>query len=290
MPEQFIRTYKPVFLDDLFHRPVFEMSLDGKIIALTGGASGIGLATAKLVSSRGATVCIGDVDPNALEAAEAHFSSLKVPYLVSKVDVSKRADVDKWIDDIVEKYGRLDGAANCAGIIGKHHGLRAVSELDDDEWDKIIAVNLTGMMYSMRAELKRISDFGSIVNVSSIQGLMGELLLHLEIQNETDKSIGFGHHGAYSASKHGVIGLTRSAAKEVGDREIRVNAVAPGSITTPLLLKAQEIHPDEITNNGNVIKRNGTAEEMASIIAFLLGPESTYVSGSVYGADGGWNC
>jgi NAD(P)-dependent dehydrogenase (short-subunit alcohol dehydrogenase family) len=156
------------------------MSLDGKIIALTGGASGIGLATAKLISSRGATVCIGDVDPKALEAVEAHFSSLKVPYLVSKVDVSKRADVDKWIDDIVEKYGRLDGAANCAGIIGKHHGLRAISELEDDEWDKIIAVNLTGMMYSMRAELKKISDFGSIVNVSSIQGLIGELSLHLK--------------------------------------------------------------------------------------------------------------
>ena len=86
------------------------------------------------------------------------------------------------------------------------------------------------------------------------------------------------------------MGLTRSAAKEVGDREIRVNAVAPGSITTPLLLRAQEMHPDETANNGNVIKRNGTPEEMASLVAFLLGPESTYVSGAVYGADGGWNC
>lgn len=151
------------------------MSLDGKIIALTGGASGIGLATAKLISSRGATACIADVDPKALEAADAHFSSLKVPFMVTKVDVSKRAEVDRWIDDIVEKYGRLDGAANCAGIIGKHHGLRTISELDDDEWDKIMAVNLTGMMYSLRAELRKISDFGSIVNVASIQGVMGDI-------------------------------------------------------------------------------------------------------------------
>jgi NAD(P)-dependent dehydrogenase (short-subunit alcohol dehydrogenase family) len=103
-------------------------------------------------------------------------------------------------------------------------------------------------------------------------------------------STGFALHGAYSASKHGVIGLTRSAAKEVGAREIRVNAVAPGSITTPLLLKAQEMNPDETSHNGNVITRNGTSEEIASIIAFLLSNESSYVSGAVYAADGGWNC
>ncbi|KIM95074.1 hypothetical protein OIDMADRAFT_21302 [Oidiodendron maius Zn] len=249
------------------------MSLTDKIIALTGGASGIGLATAQLLHSRGATVCVADVDPKALEAAEAHFSSLNRPYMVSKVDVSKRAEVDKWIDDVVARFGRLDGAANCAGIIGKHHGLRSISELEDEEWDKIMAVNLTGMMYCLRAELRKISDHGSIVNVASIQGMMG-----------------FALHGAYSASKHGVIGLTRSAAKEVGAREIRVNAVAPGSITTPLLLKAQEMNPNETSQNANVITRNGTSEEIASIIAFLLSSESSYVSGAVYAADGGWNC
>jgi NAD(P)-dependent dehydrogenase (short-subunit alcohol dehydrogenase family) len=151
-------------------------TMEGKIIVLTGGASGIGLATAKLIASRGATACIADVDPKALEAAEAHFGPLKVPFMVSKVDVSKRAEVDQWIDAVVEKYGRLDGAANCAGIIGKHHGLRAVADLEDDEWDKIMAVNLTGMMYSMRAQLRKIVDGGSIVNVASVQGVMGELI------------------------------------------------------------------------------------------------------------------
>lgn len=149
------------------------MALQGKIIAVTGGASGIGLATCKIISSRGATVCIADVDPVALSAAEAHFSSLSLPFMVTKVDVSKRDQVDAWIESIVEKFGKLDGAANVAGIIGKHHGVRMVADQDDDEWDKIMAVNLTGLMYCMRAELRKVPDGASIVNVSSVQGVMG---------------------------------------------------------------------------------------------------------------------
>ncbi|KAG0646820.1 hypothetical protein D0Z07_6225 [Hyphodiscus hymeniophilus] len=247
--------------------------MEGKVIALTGGASGIGLATAKLLSTRGATVCLADIDPHALEAAESHFSVLEVPYKITKVDVTKRAEVEAWLDSVIAQYGHLDGAANCAGIIGKKHGITTLIELEDEEWDRIISVNLTGMMNSLRAELKRIVDHGSIVNISSIQGVMG-----------------FAGSAAYVASKHGVIGLTRSAAKEVGDRNIRVNAIAPGSILTPLLRRAQEATPEEGFNTPTAFKRPGTAEEMAGIIAFLLGPESTYVTGSVYGGDGGWNC
>jgi len=249
------------------------MSMEGKVIALTGGASGIGLATAKLLSSRGATVCIADIDTSALEAAEYHFTPSKVPFSVTKLDVTDRAAVDSWINGVVEKYGKLDGAANCAGIIGKYHGITKITELEDEEYDRIIAVNLTGMMYCLRAELRKISDRGSIVNVSSIQGVMG-----------------FPGSAAYVASKHGVIGLTRAAAKEFGDREIRVNAVAPGSVMTPLLQRAQEANPDEGVGTPCAIKRTGTAEEIAGIIAFLLGPDSTYTTGSVYGGDGGWNC
>lgn len=147
--------------------------LSGKVYAITGGASGIGLATAQVLSRRGATVCIADVDPEAMKAAEAYFSSLGVPHTITRVDVSKRKEVDAWIEGIVKEYGRLDGAANVAGVIGKYHGVSPVSELDDDEWDKIIGVNLTGTMYCMRAELRNIVDRGSIVNVSSIHGLRG---------------------------------------------------------------------------------------------------------------------
>ena len=150
--------------------------LAGKVFAITGGASGIGLATAKILSGKGASVCIADIDPEALKATEEHFGSLKRHYSVTKLDVSRRADVDAWINGIVEKFGRLDGAANVAGIIGKCHGITPVSEMDDDEWDRIIGVNLTGLMYCLRAELKKVADGGSIVNVTSIHGLKGTSL------------------------------------------------------------------------------------------------------------------
>lgn len=258
--------------------------MNSKVIAITGGASGIGLATASMLLTRGATVCIGDIIPSTLETAKTTLSALlsdsnssssqaKGTFHLSQLDVSKVQEVDAWIAGIVKEHGRLDGAANCAGVIGKKHGITKLVELEDEEWERIIGVNLTGLMYCLRAELRAVASGGSIVNVSSIQGVMG-----------------FPGSAAYVASKHGVIGLTRAAAKEVGDREIRVNAVTPGSIMTPLLQKAQEMNPEEGVGMPNAIKRVGTAEEMAGIIYFLLGPDSTYVTGAAYAGDGGWNC
>ena len=157
-------------------------SLEGKVYAFTGGASGIGLAAAKIVSRRGATVCIADVDPEAMRTAEEYFTQQQqqkegggsVRFSITKVDVSRREEVDAFVEGVVAQFGRLDGACNSAGIIGRVHGLRDVADLEDEEWHKIIAVNLTGTMYCLRAQLRKVVDGGSIVNVSSIHGLHGK--------------------------------------------------------------------------------------------------------------------
>ncbi|KAM0744607.1 hypothetical protein ACQRIT_001096 [Beauveria bassiana] len=248
--------------------------LRGRVFAITGGASGIGFATAKILAQRGATVCVADVDPDAMKAAADYFAGQGVDCDVDRVDVSKRAQVDSWIVGIVAKHGRLDGAANVAGVIGKCHGIATVAELEDEDWDHIIGVNLTGTMYCLRAQLRNIEHGGSIVNVSSIHGLKG-----------------FARHAAYDASKHGILGLTKAAALESGDREIRVNSVAPGAIYTPLMQKNWDFNnrpADAPFDEPTAFRRQGTAEETAKVICFLLGPESTFVSGSVYQVDGAW--
>lgn len=188
-----------------------DNDFEGKVIALTGGASGIGLATSEILHRRGASISIADIDQDALDNAASKFKGNGNDRIVlTKLDVTDRKAVDAWIAATVQRFGHLSGAANCAGVIGKHHGTRTVESLEDDQWDLILGVNLTGMMYSLRAELGAIKGEGSVVCVGSVQGLMG-----------------FAGHAAYAASKHGMLGLVRSAAKEVGGRGTRVNCICP---------------------------------------------------------------
>ncbi|KAM0695861.1 hypothetical protein Q7P36_004343 [Cladosporium allicinum] len=253
-----------------------DNDLQGKVFAISGGASGIGLATAEILHARGASVAIGDIDPEALENAKLTnktFQTDPTRVLCTSLDVSKRPSVEDWISSIVTKFGKLDGAANSAGVIGKHHGTRKLEDLEDDQWDLILGVNLTGMMYCMRAQLKAIKGPGSVVCVSSVQG-----------------TIGFAKHAAYAASKHGILGLVRSAAKEVGERGIRVNAVNPGSIETPLMHKRNALEDVDQTYHPTPINRLGTSDECGNLIAWLLSDESTFVTGATYSVDGGWAC
>jgi NAD(P)-dependent dehydrogenase (short-subunit alcohol dehydrogenase family) len=185
--------------------------MNGKVVAITGGASGIGLATAKLLASRGALLSIADVQDKALkEAVTAIKSEVSAAQVLTfQVDVRNSESVVAWIKATVDKFGKLDCAANLAGVF-KAVANGTVETEDQDNWDFMIAVNLTGVMHCLRAELPYMKSGGSIVNAASILGLQG--------------AVGT---AAYSASKHGVVGLTRSAAKEVGKKGIRVNMISP---------------------------------------------------------------
>ncbi|KAF2269914.1 3-oxoacyl-reductase [Lojkania enalia] len=227
------------------------MAFKGKTIALTGGASGIGLATAHLLASRGANLSLADVNQSALDTAvEGIRKKHGTEVLAMAVDVRKEEQVEEWTRKTVERFGELNGAANLAGVIGKSIGLKGIIDQDISEWDFILDVNLKGVMLCLKSQMRAIRDGGSIVNASSIAGVQGRP-----------------NNAAYSASKHGVIGLTRSAAKEVGVRGVRVNAICPVAL-----------------------RRSGKANEVASLIAFLLSDESTFITGASHSVDGGWNC
>ena len=185
-------------------------SFEGKVIAITGGASGIGLATAKLLASRGAKVSIADLHQDLENIANSVIEdSGNNQVIATKVDVRSTDSVSAWIDRTVQQFGQLDGAANVAGVF-KAFDDKTVADEDEKNWQFMMDVNLTGVMHCMRSEIPHIKQGGSVVNAASILATRG-----------------WAGAAAYSASKHGVVGLTKSAAKEVGKNGIRINCIAP---------------------------------------------------------------
>ncbi|KPI38083.1 Levodione [Cyphellophora attinorum] len=185
-------------------------SLKHKVIAVTGAASGIGRAIARECAARGARLAIADVQQQPLKELAKELEAQGTAVTVTILDVSNSDSVDDWINGTVEYYGHLDGAANIAGIEGDSKVFCTIAELGNPAWDKVMGVNLNGVFYCLRAQLRVMKKGGSIVNAASIAGLRGRAGI-----------------SAYSVSKHGVIGLTRCAAAEAGSQGVRVNAVAP---------------------------------------------------------------
>lgn len=186
-------------------------NLQGKVITVTGAGSGMGLETARMLAARGAKVSMADVQEKALLAAADDIKRAGGDVMAQVVDVRDEKAVDDWVDKTVRKYGRLDGAVNLAGVLPKTFHTHSTELQVTEDWDFVIAVNLTGVMYCMRAQLRNMNDEGSIVNASSVAGLQG-----------------FENNVAYGASKFGIVGITKCAAAEVGPtRSIRVNCIAP---------------------------------------------------------------
>ncbi len=187
-------------------------TLQGKVITICGAGSGIGAATARIAAQRGASLSLCDINQEALDRTIKELKEAGANVIGTRVDISQSDSVDAWIADTVRHFGKLDGAANVAGVESQPGGkvFDDIVDTSNEKWDWILKVNVNGMFYCLRAQLRVMQTGASIVNVSSMSGV-----------------IGWPGVCAYSASKHAVVGLTRTAAKEVGPKGIRVNAIAP---------------------------------------------------------------
>ncbi|KAL5425032.1 hypothetical protein PMIN04_002845 [Paraphaeosphaeria minitans] len=249
------------------------MSIKGKVIVITGAASGMGLETARLFASKGAKLSLADIQEKPLKDLEVELQYAGAEVMARVVDVSNRKSVDDWIAATVSQFGKLDGAANLAGVIGRQNNIAGVAELDDDDWDFVMNINAKGLMFCLRAQAPVMKEGGSIVNASSILGLIGAA-----------KSM------SYVASKHAIVGMTRSAAKELGARNIRVNCFCPGPIDTPMFQKSLEIRGSEMDTNFLALKRTADPKEVPPLLEFLISDASSFITGAAMPIDGGWFC
>ncbi len=240
--------------------------LTGTVAMVTGAARGIGQASAVALARHGADVVVCDVLDDADETLGL-IKDVDRRGIYVHTDVSDEAAVRHAVDMAVSTFGRLNFAHNNAGI--GPPGL--VADIDKADWDRVIAVNLTGVFLCMKHQLPHlVQTGGAIVNTASMWGVVGATGM-----------------GAYSASKHGVVGLTKTAALDYGAAGVRVNAVAPGPIQTALTAAVPPEAMDLIINR-TAERRYGQPEEVGEVVAWLCSPAATYVTGAVIPVDGGW--
>lgn len=245
--------------------------LDGGVAMVTGAASGIGRACALFYARDGASVVVSDVDEDGGEETVRQIEAAGGSAIFVRADVSKPTNCERLVARTVERYGKLDFACNNAGVGGES---APTGEYEPADWVRVIDINLSGTFYCMRYQIPAMLERGggSIVNMASILG-----------------SVGFASAPAYTAAKHGMLGLTRAAAIEYAQQGIRVNAVGPAFIRTPLIA---ELEADKDTLDMLVslhpIGRLGESEEVAELVVFLSSDAASFITGSYYPVDGGY--
>ncbi|TEA21784.1 Levodione reductase [Colletotrichum sidae] len=248
-----------------------------KVIAVTGASRGTGLALARYLLVRGATVSMcSTTEQNlaaALEGIERDLPDAKGRVMTAVVDIAKHETVKSWIEQTVEKFGKLDGAANVAAV--EQRQIFPIQDLDPKYFSDLLYTNVVGTFLSMKEEIPNMKDGGSIVNVGSI--------------TSTYASAGV---SAYVASKHAIVGITKVAAFECAKRQIRVNTVNPGCIDTEMMHKPFESPDGQFHLDADKVpcltRRLAEDWEVAAAIAFLLGDEGRFVNKSSWAVDGGW--